>query len=145
MKNKIKWTDEKRAVWQTVESYTEQILKGETNSFLKYFHKNYSGWNNFHNYTINKSDIKKELKNLPKIEILSYSICPGSIQILNNTAVVHYSYSVKYKNALGEIKTKNSNHTDILTKDEDDWLIISDHVGNEFYADKINEKNLKDF
>lgn len=141
MKSKIKWTDQKRIVWQTVENYTEQILKGETNSFLKCFHKNYLGWNNFHNNTIKKSDIKKELKNLPKFEIISYSVNPGSIQILNDIAIVHYSYSVKYKDSLKQIKTKTSNHTDILLKDNDSWLIIGDHIGSEDNSNKITINN----
>jgi len=34
-----------REVWCNVETYTSLIMKGEVKEFLKYFHKDYSGWN----------------------------------------------------------------------------------------------------
>jgi hypothetical protein len=111
--------------------------------FLKYFHKDYSGWNYFSEMSVKKSDVKKELNNLPKIEILSYNIEPVSIQIKNDIAIVHYTYSAKYRDAIGDIKSKNGNYTDILMKEDENWLIIGDHIGDEISIENIKEDKYK--
>jgi len=125
------WTKTQKDVWKTVENYTAKIMKGEVEGFLKFFHKDYSGWNYLEYDQVKKSDIKKELQNLPKVEVIDYNIDPVSIQIVNDIAIVHYYYSAKYKNPNGEQKSKTGHYTDILMKEEESWLLVGDHVEND--------------
>jgi len=105
-----------KEVWCNVETYTSLIMKGEVKEFLKYFHKDYSGWNYKAFLPIKKNDIKNELLHLPKRDIDNYKIAPVDINIFSEVAVVHYYYSVTYKEKDGNEKTKSGRNTDILLK-----------------------------
>lgn len=145
MKNtssKIKWTEEKKIVWKTVKEYTRKIMTGEIEGFLKYFHKNYSSWNYFEELPVNKSDIQAELQYLPKLKINSYKLKPVSVQIINEVAIVHYYYSAEFKNSEGIKKIKSGRYTDILLKDLETWMLISDHVGNNALTNMNNYKEI---
>ncbi len=53
---------------------------------------------------------------LPKRDIDNYKIAPVDINIFSEVAVVHYYYSVTYKEKDGNEKTKSGRNTDILLK-----------------------------
>ena len=125
---KDEWTLEQIEVWQNVETYTSLILKGNVKEFLKFFDKNYTGWNNYEPMPINKTDIKNELCTFPKREVISYLITPLAITVFNNVAIVHYYYSVVYKNSHKKNKEKLGRNTDILLKQKGKWILIGDHT-----------------
>ena len=52
------------------------------------------------------------------------------IKIIKDIAIVHYSYSVIYKNEDGSEKEKSGLNTDILLKQDEKWMIIADHVAD---------------
>ena len=137
LQTNVKWTNDQKIVWKTVENYTDLIINGEIEEFLKFFHADYQGWNFFEDIPISKGDVKNELSNLPATKVVSYKIIPVSIQIQNDIAIVHYYFSSHYLNAKGELNSKTGRYTDILIKDEKRWVLIGDHVGK----DSINAKN----
>ena len=124
------FNDNQKKIWANVEKYTALIMTGDMDGFLEYFHNNYSGWNYKAFLPVKKSDIKNELLHLPKREICSYQIVPMEIKIVNDIAIVHYSYSVIYKNNDESEKEKIGTNTDILLKQKTKWMIIADHVGD---------------
>lgn len=124
-----KWTNKQKRVWKNVENYTSLILRGDVNGFLEYFHQDYTGWNYNEVLPVTKTDIKNELQHLPKWEILDYKIIPVTINIFNDVAIVHYYYSVTYKNKAGKEKVKAQHNTDVLLKQKNKWILIGDHQG----------------
>lgn len=128
---------EQKEVWGDVANYTRMIINNDTKEFLKYYHRDYIGLNYKVFLPIKKSDIKNELLHLPKRKINSYEIIPIAINIVNNVAIVHYSYSVVFKTVNGDLIEKSGLNTDILTKKNKKWLIIADHVRN----NKVLESN----
>jgi len=141
--SKQKWTETQKKVWKNVEAYTDFIMKGDVQCFLNYFHKDYSSWNYYELMPVNKTDIKNELCHLPKRKISSYNITPIAISIFNDVAIVHYYYSVAYKNTDGKEKAKNGRNTDILLKQKDKWVLIGDHVGRMGIENNKNFQNIK--
>ncbi len=123
------WSVEQKDVWQHVKMYTSSIMKGDVEGFLKYFHKNFLGWNYNQLLPVDKATIKDELLHLQKREIASYNITPVAINIFNDVAIVHYYYSVAYKEIDGKKKAKKGRNTDILLKQKVKWVLIGDHVG----------------
>ena len=82
--SKLEWTETQKEVWENVEAYTDFIMKGDVKGFLNYFHKDYSSWNYYELMPVNKTDIKNELRHLPKRKIVSYNITPVAISIFND-------------------------------------------------------------
>lgn len=136
------FSDDQNEVWNNVEKYTALIMKGDMNGFLEYFHNNYSGWNYNAFIPVRKADIKNELLHLPKREISSYKIIPMEIKIVKNIAIVHYSYSVSYKNGNKKQKEKYGHNTDILIKQKSKWMIIADHVADYKLSESKDELSL---
>ncbi|MEN8193730.1 MAG: nuclear transport factor 2 family protein [Bacteroidota bacterium] len=118
-----------REVWENVQNYTKLIMKNDVKKFLDYFHNNYSGWNYYDLLPVKKSDVKNELWHLSRREITSYKITPVAINVFKEVAVIHYYYSVVYKDKDGNDKTKSGRNTDVLLKQKNKWLLIADHVG----------------
>lgn len=118
-----------KEVWDTVLAYTELILHGETEEFLKYFHEKYSGWNNLEPAPVDKQSLISELQNNYSIKTVSnYNIIPISIKIHNDLAIVHY-----YLNEHAEFNNcyKLKHYTNILVRSENKWLLIADHFGKQ--------------
>lgn len=129
-----------KEVWETVTTYTELILNGNVEEFLKYFHEKYSGWNNLEPAPVDKQSIIYELKNnYSKKIVVNYDIIPISINIHNDLAIVHY-----YLNEHTETNNCNNvkHYTDILVKSENKWLLIADHFGKQ-ESKKLKTQNSK--
>jgi predicted DNA-binding protein YlxM (UPF0122 family) len=123
-------TDNQKEVWETVLTYTNLIIKGKVEDFLEYFHEDYSGWDYLDDEPVVKSAIAKEIKNsLPKRRDLFYKIKPASIKIFENTAVVHYYFSIIPKNEETNVQMSVGHYTDILLKQNGKWILVGDHVG----------------
>jgi hypothetical protein len=126
---KVKWSAIQIEIWENVKTYTKLILDGHIKEFLKYFHKDYSAWNCYEPLPVGKNDIINELKDFYQPEVISYDTIPISINIFNDIAIVHYFYSVTFKNADGMEKSKYSHNTDVLIRQKKKWLIIGDNGG----------------
>lgn len=124
-------------VWKNVEKYTQRIMKNDFKGFLKYLHNDYLGWNYTSFTPVKKSDIQNELLHLPKRKIIWYNLIPLAINVLNELAVVHYIYSVRYQGKDGVVKEKNGKNMDVLLKQKNNWLVIVDNV------EILNAKSVK--
>lgn len=132
---------EQNEVWENVKKYTSLIMQNDVKKFLKYFHKDYTGWNYKAFLPVKKTDIKNELLHLPKRKIIEYEIFPLSIQVVNKTAIVHYIYSAKYSDTNGKEKEKNGRNTDILIKQQNKWMIVADHIDAATYIENSIRRN----
>jgi len=129
LKSEEYWTDIQKEIWRNVEIYTNLIIKGDVDAFLEYFHEEYVGWNYLESLPVNKRDVKSELSSLAKPLIDSYELFPLAINVFKDFAIIHYYYSVKYKNKIGKPIVMKRRNTDILLYRKNKWILIGDHAG----------------
>ena len=55
------------------------------------------------------------------------NIEPHVLAVLDDVAIVHYYFYFLMKDFEGKEQTSQSRYTDILLKENDKWLLISDH------------------
>ena len=120
-------------VWKNVETYWGLWAQRNLDKFLEYHHKAYSGWNYEDPMHKSKKSTREWMDHAFKTrEVITFDISAIDIKIHNNTAVVHYYYSILEKDIGGNEKKSNGRKTDILIKQDDKWVIIADHGGNTY-------------
>jgi hypothetical protein len=62
---------------------------------------------------------------------------PVANRIFGDVAIVHYYYSMIYKDAEGKDKTDKGRWTDILLKQGNRWVMIGDHGGSRKWPNLI--------
>ena len=121
-------------VWLTVEAYTEASHQRNLEKYLSFWHPDFLGW---HNGDKKPTDYQMRANGLQRYfdstKSLEYELEPLGIQIIadDKAAIVHY----KLRNTLESKATGNKDAgvaywTDYLVKENDRWLLISDHGGN---------------
>ena len=132
------WTKTQEEVWRTVLKYTNLIIEGKIDEFLKYLHEDYTGWNNVEPLPADKLSIINELKNKSKHNLKrKYILIPIKLNIHRDLAIVHY-YLRKESDGDGNYSNFIIKHyTDVLINSNSRWLLIADHFG----IQKINNKN----
>ncbi len=136
------WTPDQSEVLQVVAAYTEASHQRDLNAYLSFWHPEFLGW---HNGDDNPTDHEARSNGLKHYfdatKSLNYEFEPIAVQILSDgdAAIVHY----KLRNVLevretGERIRGISYWTDYLVRDNDRWLLISDHGGSVPGQDKTN-------
>jgi ketosteroid isomerase-like protein len=126
------WSKEQKEVLTTVEAYSEMMMKRDVEGFLKYFHKDYSGWDYDTPVPYGFESLKKWVAfGFPKNEVLIYEITPLKILVFGESAVIHYYFYYRLKDYEGKEKSYTARWTDILAKKDGKWLLIADHGGSE--------------
>lgn len=124
------WSKEQKEVLATVEAYSDLMMKRDIDGFLKYFHKDYRGWDYNTPVPYGFESLKKWVSfGFPKSEVLIYEIKPLEILVFEKSAVLHYYFYYRVKDYEGKEKTNTDRWTDILTKKDGKWLLIADHGG----------------
>ena len=125
------WSEEQKEVWKNVETYSDLSAKRDLEGFMGYFHDDYSGWNNQNALPANKASRRKFISHyFETTTVLVYDLQPVGINIHDNVAIVHYYYSVVFKDVEGKEKEGSGRWTDILIKQGDKWVMIGDHGGS---------------
>ena len=125
------WSKEQKEVWKNVETYWDFSAKGDVEGFQSYFHDDFSGWSNKNALPTNKTSRRKFLSHIFKTrKIIVQEIQPVGINIYDNVAIVQYYYSRILEDSEGKEKNMNGRWTDILMKQGDKWVMISDHGGS---------------
>jgi ketosteroid isomerase-like protein len=136
------WTPDQSEVLQVVAAYTEASHQRDFNAYLSFWHPEFLGW---HNGDDNPTDHEARSNGLKHYfdatKSLNYEFEPIAVQILTDgdAAIVHY----KLRNVLevretGERIRGISYWTDYLVRDNDRWLLISDHGGGVAEEGKAN-------
>jgi ketosteroid isomerase-like protein len=124
------WSEEQKEVWQQVETSWGHYVKQDLEAWLRYFHDDYSGWNNQGALPINKDFIRKiVVHEFKTFKVLLYNIQPVAINIHGNVAIVQYYWSTVIKDAEGKETNESGRWTDIIMKENDMWFLIGDHGG----------------
>ena len=124
------WTETQKAVWKNVETYWALGATQDLEGVMAYFHTDYHGWNDQDALPGDKASTRKWFEHRMKTtKTLVQEIKPVGIKIHGNIAIVHYYFSTVIKDAEGKEKSASGRWTDILMKQGDMWVIISDHGG----------------
>ncbi len=128
------WTLEQKEILAVVAAYTEASHQRDFDAYLNYWHSKFLGW---HNGDENPTDHAARAAGLrhyfDTTESLQYEFEPIAVQILLNgdAAIVHYkSRSILKIRETGETVQGTSYWTDYLVRENERWLLISDHGGN---------------
>ncbi|NOX19059.1 MAG: nuclear transport factor 2 family protein [Chlorobi bacterium] len=129
-KPEINFSEKELEVWKVIKANLINILSGNADAYMAYLHENFSGWSCDEILPVQKSSILSEIKALKKEQRkISFRLLPFSILVEENTAVVHYVYSVK---TIGEDEKEIEREvklTDVLIKQKGKWFLLGDHVG----------------
>lgn len=124
------WSAAQKAVWNDVSAYWQLFADGDADGMLSYFHKDYRGWDANDPLPRGKASTEKGLKHfLAGNKIVMHEIQPVAISVHGDFAIVHYYYSMMFKNADGKEVTTGGRWTDILSKQGGKWMLIGDHGG----------------
>lgn len=124
------WSKEQKEVLATVEAYSEMMMKRDVEGFLKYFHKDYCGWDFEIPVPYGIESLRKWVTfGFPRSEVLIYEIKPLKIIVFGEAAVIHYYFYYRVKDYEGKEKSYTDRWTDVLTKKDGKWLLIADHGG----------------
>lgn len=127
------WSLDQTEVLRVVAAYVEASHQRDLAAYLGFWHPEFLGW---HNGDDSPTDYEARSKGLEYYFSTTRSLCyefdPIAIQILadGEAAIIHY----KIRNVLEVIETGKevrgvSYWTDYLVRDDNRWLLISDHGG----------------
>ena len=122
-------TMEQNEVWDVVIQYTKLIVEGECEKAIKYYHDKYRGWTTHGYLPSEKRDIRSEFKELEIHNIIGYNLSPVKVNVFNDLAIVLYFFSIEYFDEDGNKRSVRKRNTDVLIKQDNEWLLIADHSG----------------
>lgn len=124
------WNDKQKEVWSNVENYWSLQAKGDADGFLSYFSQDYMGWDYGSPVPQGKTSTAKYITlNMKNSKVLFYDITPVAILVYNDIAIVDYYYSMQTENSESKKQWKTGRWTDILKKQDNKWVLIADHGG----------------
>lgn len=124
------WNDKQKEVWSNVENYWSLQAKGDADGFLSYFSQDYMGWDYGSPVPQGKTSTAKYITlNMKNSKVLFYDITPVAILVYNDIAIVDYYYSMQTENSESKKQWKTGRWTDILKKQDNRWVLIADHGG----------------
>ena len=125
------WSEDQKQVWSNVEAYWAEYADGDVEGFLGYMHEDYLGWGLEQPVPTGKESSRKWLAhNMPLRKIGMYELMPVGMRIHGDVAVVHYYFTYAYQSLDGERGSSQGRWTDILVRQGDRWVLLSDHGGS---------------
>ena len=122
------WSDAQKEVWETVKTYNDMAVKGDTQGFLSYIDESYSGWYYFMDAPADKNSLKNIVNYwFANSKQLYSTLTPAKIWVEGDYAYVHYYYTEYSEDDEGEKKYENGRLTDILLKKDGKWIVVGDH------------------
>ena len=125
------WSTEQQKVWKNVETYNALGDAGDVEGYMAYVHPDYLGWSYRNALPRDKAATRKWMEyEFHANKIILSEIKPVGIKIHGDIAIVHYYFSMLYKDAEEKEQYVSGRWTDILMKQGDKWLLIGDHGGS---------------
>ena len=122
------WSDAQKEVWETVKTYNDMAVKGDTQGFLSYIDESYSGWYYFMDAPADKNSLKNiVIYWFANSKHLYSTLTPAKIWVDGDYAYVHYYYTEYSEDDEGKKKYENGRLTDILLKKDGKWIVVGDH------------------
>jgi ketosteroid isomerase-like protein len=117
---------EQQKIWRIVESYWESAQNGDLEGLMNLLHEKYVFWPQGYTIPYNKTEIeflfgKWLTHNRPKL----FELYPRAIQIIENVAIVHYSYNTK-----GNWGPGSGRSTSVWMENNGEWKLIGGMNGD---------------
>ena len=126
------WNEKQKEVWTNVETYWSIQAKGDADGFLSYFSQDYMGWDYSSPVPQGKASTAKYISlNMKNSKMLFYDITPVAILVYGDIAIVDYYYTLQSENLENKKQWKTGRWTDILKKQDNKWVLIADHGGED--------------
>lgn len=124
------WSPAQTEVWNSVEAFHAKYAAGDLEGVFSNIHENYVGWDLSEPTTSNKARLRKFLDyNFKNEKTDLYDVQPVGINVVGDTAIVYYHFTVITKDAAGEKSYLTGRWADVLKKQDGQWLLIGDHGG----------------
>jgi hypothetical protein len=124
------WTKAQKEVWQVVEDSWMKFKTGDVEGSTAYLHEKYQGWSKNSPLPIMKDGVKKwlsEYKNRMQIEY--YELNPARIVVIENAAVVDYTFYYELIYTHGDKKEQQEwygKNAEFYVKEGGKWLLLGD-------------------
>ena len=123
------WNQEQSEVWNVMVEVYEALKSSDHEKYKSLLHEKFSVW--FEDETFPSDRVSHDIWEaywIPSTEVKISEILPLRIIIVDNIAVVHHlAKSLRTRN--DETALRQSKWTDVLIKENDQWLLITTHGG----------------
>jgi ketosteroid isomerase-like protein len=128
------WSPAQKEVWQRVVDAWKADADRDVEQALAYYHDEYLGWWNRDAFPENKSETKRWIEHHFKSnKVVLQNFRPLAIKIHGDTAIVHYYAHRLTKDAEGKEKDERHRWSEVWTKENGKWLLLSATGGPEFH------------
>ena len=122
------WSAAQKEIWKVEEEIMSAFMKGDIEKLMSYVHTDYRGSGHGSPVPIDRSIFRKQAEQLIKTyKVGQLFMQPTAIQVLGNTAIVHYIMTMTMTPLEGEEVASQTAWTDIFVKQGDKWLMVADN------------------
>ncbi len=119
------WSPAEQELWNLEKTYMTLLNENNVQKLAEFWHQDFIGWPSHSSKPLNRDEGIVSLETLlENITSSSFTFHPKAIQILGNTAVVHYRVEFDLQTKDGERKKNSYRVTHTWMKDSDDWRIL---------------------
>lgn len=130
------WSPEQTEVWKVIVAQWDADQAGDSTWTETALHASFQGWSNESPMPRDKESTKKWNKyGSENSTTHAQELSPVGIVVVDSTAVAHYFYSTAAEDRTGKHKTTHGRYTDVLIKQDGEWIFISWHGGDDTKAD----------
>jgi len=123
------WNQEQSEVWNVMVEVYDALKSSDHEKYKSLLHEKFSVW--FEDETFPSDRVSHDIWEaywIPSTEVKISEILPLRIIIVDNIAVVHHlAKSLRTRD--DETAVRQSKWTDVLIKENDQWLLITTHGG----------------
>jgi ketosteroid isomerase-like protein len=124
--------DDSADVWSAVEAQWAAEEKGDKKWIQRMLSEDFVGWGK--NSPAPRGKQSTEMWDRftdQQGNMVAHELYPLSIVVHGDVAVAHYLYTSATEDKDKDVETRNGRYTDILVRNEDGWIFLAWHGGND--------------
>ena len=126
------WDQDQTEVWNKIVAQWEAAKAKDLTWTEKDLDPSFLGWSDAYPMPRNKAATEKwERYNSENSKTLIEELYPVGIVVVGSTAVAHYYYSTAAEDREGKRKTTHGRYTDVLIKQDGNWIFIAWRGGDD--------------
>jgi len=126
------WSKTQKAVWLQVENHWMAQAKNDLGAFMDQLHPDFTGWGTDQPAPDDRQATEKWIRyQMAMRETIMHELKPLKIQVIGNTAIVHYYFVQVSQNPDETHQTVRGRFTDVLIQGSDGWKFVAWHGGEE--------------
>jgi ketosteroid isomerase-like protein len=126
------WNKTQKTIWSQVESHWMAQAKKDLGAVMAQLHPDFTGWSHDQPVPDDRQATEKWIRyQMAMRETTMHELKPLEIQVVGNTAVVHYYFVQVSQNPDETHETVRGRFTDVLIRTGEGWKFIAWHGGEE--------------